>query len=63
MGQNDQVFGQILHFHLEEINKRGAKKVETNQIYSLNPGQFSIIKEVLPSCFGMKRGTGWGVMA
>ena len=40
MGQNDPVVGQILHFGpipLEKINKRGAKKVETNlhQIYSL----------------------------
>ena len=41
---------------LKKINKRGAIKVQ-------NPGWYGIIKEVLLSCFGMKRGPGWGVVA
>jgi hypothetical protein len=34
-----------------------------HQIYSLNPGYLGIIKEVLPSCSGMKRGSALGAVA
>jgi len=48
-------------FPLKKISKRGAKKggksALTKYIFQ-NSGWFGIIKEVLLSCFGMKRGPG-----
>ena len=53
-------------FPLKKIRKRGAKKGGKSALtkYTFqNSGWFGIIKEVLLSCFGMKRGPGWGVVA
>jgi len=51
---------------LEKINKRGAKKVEnqpsSNFLFKIQY-DFDIIKEVLLSCFGIKIGPVWGVVA
>ena len=69
MGQNGAVLGQMPHFGpfpLKKISKRDAKKGGKSALtkYTFqNSGWFSIIKEVLLSCFGMKRGPGWGVVA
>jgi len=62
MGQNGAVLGQMPHFGpfpLKKISKRGAKKGGKSALtkYTFqNSGWFGIIKEVLLSCFGMKRG-------
>jgi len=64
MGQNRAVLGQMPHFGpfpLKKIRKRGAKKGGKSALtkYTFqNSGWFGTIKEVLLSCFGMKRGPG-----
>jgi len=64
MGQNGAVLGRMPHFGpfpLKKISKRDAKKGGKSALtkYTFqNSGWFSIIKEVLLSCFGMKRGPG-----
>jgi hypothetical protein len=67
MVQNDPVVGHILHFDpfSLEINKRGEKKVENQPSPNLlfKTQDDIIIKEVLPSYFVMKRGSGRGVVA
>ena len=42
--------------------QKGGKSTFTKYSFQI-PGWFGIIKEVLLSCFGMKRGPGWGVVA
>ena len=41
--------------------QKGGKPTFTKSAFQ-NPGWFCIIKEVLLSCFGMKRGPAWGVV-
>ena len=51
---------------LKENQRKGCQKggISTFTKYTFqNPGLYGIIKEVLLSCFGMKRGPGWGVVA
>jgi len=66
MEWNDLIVGQKLHFGPFALKKmgcqKGGKPTFTKSAFQ-NPGWYGIIKEVLLSCFGMKRGPGWGVVA
>ena len=42
--------------------QKGGKPTFTKSAFQ-NPGGFGIFKEVLLSCFGMKRGPAWGAVA
>jgi len=50
---------------LREISKRGAKKVDNQPSPNLffKTQDDLVIMEVILSCFGMKRGPVWGVVA
>ena len=69
LGQNKAVLGQIPHFGpfpLEKISTRGCQKGGNSTFtkYTFQTlGWFGIIKEFLLSCFGIKGGPGWGVVA
>ena len=62
MGQNGAVVGQVSHFGpfpFEKISKRGAKKggkPKSTKSGFQHVKRFLIIKEILLSCFGVKRG-------
>ena len=64
MGQNGAVVGQVPHFGpipLVKISIKGAKKggkPSSTQSSFQHVKRFLIIKEVLLSCFEVKRGTG-----
>ena len=55
----------LAHFPKRKSTKGVPKrwKINLHQICFKNPGLFGIIKEVLLSSFGMKRGPAWGVVA
>ena len=69
MGQNGAVLGQIPQFGpfpFEKIRKKGCQKSgkSTFTKYTFQTlERFGIIKKVLLSCFGMKRGPDWDVVA
>jgi len=57
-------YSTLAHFPKRNLTKGEPKRWKTNlhQICFLKP-RIGTIQEVLLSCFGMKRGLAWGVVA